>query len=655
MGFVESGRLAEADAICLEILAALPGEPQATFLRGLIAYRQGEADRGIALIRDAAVADPANAAYLATLGALLAETGEPDAARGTLERAVALNPEDAASLRQLARLNRDAGRIAHAVAALDRIGKPETDDLILMGQLLQGSRGPDAAVSTFERAVVLAPDSVPARNHLAACQQLRGHVGEAIAAYRESLASQPDDNPATVGLFAAMQTVCDWRSFDELAAQVDAMTEAAATAGRSAVEDPFLNVTRKPDPRQNHAVARLWSADLSRRVAGWGVDFEHAPRERDRIRIGYLSSDFHDHATAHLMLGLFGAHDRARFSVHAYSCGPDDGSTYRSRIEADCDSFTDLAGTDSIAAARRIHGDGIDILVDLKGYTRQNRLDISALRPAPVQVAWLGFPGTSGADFFDYIVTDDIVAPPGDAGCYSEAFAVMPHSYQVNNREQEIDLAPVSRAEAGLPENGFVFASFNNTYKLEPVMFAAWMAVLRAVPDSVLWLLPNNPAAAANLRREAEAAGVAPERLAFAGMLPKARHLKRAGLAGLALDTRLYNGHTTTSDMLWAGVPVVTLKGTHFASRVSASLLTAFGLPDLIAGTLEDYTALATDLARSPDRLAEIREKTARQRLQSPLFDTADFARDLERLYTAMWRRKENGEAPERLAAKDLD
>jgi protein O-GlcNAc transferase len=390
-------------------------------------------------------------------------------------------------------------------------------------------------------------------------------------------------------------------------------------------------------------------------VKAWSVEFQHEPHEGDKIRIGYLSSDFHDHATSHLMLGLFGAHDRNRFSIYAYSCGPDDGSDYRRRVAADCDAFVDLSQMDSIAAARRVNADGIDILVDLKGYTRQNRLEIAALRPAPIQVSWLGFPGTSGADFFDYIVTDNIVTPPDAAEVYSEAFVVMPHSYQVNNRDQQIAETPVSRAETGLPEDAFVFASFNNTYKLEPVMFAAWMALLRDTPDGVLWLLPNNKFAIDNLRREASAAGVSPDRLIFADMLPKAEHLKRAALADLALDTRIYNGHTTTSDMLWAGVPVVTLKGTHFASRVSASLLHAFGIPELITETLADYSALAFSLSQAPSQLAVLREKVAALRQVSPLFDTQQSAGDLERAYLEMWRRYNANEAPQRLVVSEIN
>ncbi len=654
---VEAGRLDDAEAICLGILEKAPRDAQTTFLRGLIAYQKSDVTRAIDFVRNATRLDAENPAFHATLGAFLVDHGSAADALAALERATILNPSDAASFRHKARLYQQFGRSQDAVSALQavvQLGHAAHTDFLALGSLLQMEKGPQAAIPAFEQAVALAPEDVLTQNHLAACLQLCGRVGDAIDAYRRSLRLQARTNPASVGLFAAMQTICDWQDYDSLLAQVEAMTESSIAAVSRPVEDPFLNVTHAIDTQRNYDVARLWSGELSTRVAQWGVSLEPRKHDHGRLRIGYLSSDFHDHATSHLMLGLFAAHDRAKFSIYAYSCSGDDGSHYRQRIAADCDAFVDLSSVDTISAARRIHEDGIDILVDLKGYTRQNRLDIAALRPAPIQVAWLGFPGTSGASFFDYIVTDDTVSPAAEGNRYSESFAVMPHCYQINNRDQEISNDPLSRSDAGLPEAGIVFASFNNTYKLEPVMFGVWMDILRAVPDSVLWLIPNNPIAAENLRREAGANSIEQERLIFADMLPKAQHLKRAGLADLALDTRIYNGHTTTSDMLWAGVPVVTLQGTHFASRVSASLLKAFGLPELITSTREEYQALACNLAQSPARLLTLRKRVADLRETAPLFKTVAFAADLERAYAEMWRRHENGEPPRRLAVSEL-
>lgn len=649
---VDVGRLGEADAICRELLATLPEAPAVLFLRGLIAARQGNAPRAISLVTEAVALAPENASFQATLGAFLAESGDNAKAIAALERAIDLNPADRDSLRQLGRQYAASGRMSDAAAACRRVLADDAArgaDWQALGQALEALLDLSGALDAYSHAVARAPDSVAARNRLGACQLKQGLLGDSIASFEASLALQPNDNPASVGLFAAKQMTCDWDGFSSLEKQVDAFTEAAIAAGRSSVEDPFMHVTRRADPARNLAVAKAWSAGVETAAARTGMAFAHAPHDRLPPRIGYLSSDFHDHATAHLMLGLFAAHDRARFSIHAYSCGGGDGGAYGRRIAGDCDTFTDLAGVDARDAARRIYGDGIDILIDLKGYTRHNRLDICALRPSPVQATWLGFPGTSGAGFFDYIVTDDIVTPPGDAAFYSEAFAAMPHCYQVNNDGQDIAASPISRAEAGLPDGAVVLASFNNTYKLEPVMFAVWMEILRAVPDAVLWLLVNNPRAAENLRRTASAAGIDPARLVFADMMAKPMHLKRMGLADLVLDTRIYNGHTTTSDALWAGVPVLTLRGTHFASRVSASILSACGMPELIVDTLADYRSRGVALAGNPARLAAFRREVERRRADAPLFDTRRFARDLERGYAEMWRRYRAGEAPGRI------
>jgi predicted O-linked N-acetylglucosamine transferase (SPINDLY family) len=327
-----------------------------------------------------------------------------------------------------------------------------------------------------------------------------------------------------------------------------------------------------------------------------------------------------------------------------YSHGPDDGSDYRKRIERDCDTFVDIRALSTIDAARRIRDDGIDILVDLKGHTQGQRLDICALRPAPVQVTYLGFPGTTGASFFDYVITDRIVTPEDQAPYYSETFVYLPNCYQVNDHTQAISQRPCARADFGLPDDGFVFCSFNKSYKIEPVMWDVWMRILRHVDGGILWLLHDNETAADNLKREAAARDVDPRRIVFTGRLAKAEHLARLKLADLFLDTRVSNAHTTGSDALWAGLPLITLQGVHFASRVGSSLLTAIGLPELIAHGIEAYEALAIRLAGNPDELAAVGNKLWRNRLVEPLFDTPRFARNLEAAYTRMWEAYLGGE-----------
>ena len=395
-------------------------------------------------------------------------------------------------------------------------------------------------------------------------------------------------------------------------------------------------------------MAQARSGETAKKMASLKTDFQMSGRRspKPRITIGYLSSDFHNHATAHLMLNLFGLHDRKDFNVFTFSYGQNDESAYREKIKNDSDKFFDLQAAGHLEAAGKIFESGVDILVDLKGHTRYNRLEICALRPAPVQVTYLGFPGTTGADFLDYIITDRIITPEDQSPYYSEQLVYLPHCYQVNDHKQKISDAPFSRSDFDLPEKGFVFCSFNSNFKIEPVMFGVWMYLLKKAPDSVLWLFKSNDLAERNLKIEAQSRGVGGDRLIFAEKMPKDQHLARCRLADLALDTRIYGGHTTTSDLLWAGVPVVTMLGTHFASRVPASLLNAVGFPELITHNLEEYESLALRLSQNPGELAALRTKLTQNRKTEPLFDTPRFVRNLESAYHKIWARFLTGEMP---------
>ncbi|MBF0286020.1 MAG: hypothetical protein HQL51_16345, partial [Magnetococcales bacterium] len=343
--------------------------------------------------------------------------------------------------------------------------------------------------------------------------------------------------------------------------------------------------------------------------------------------------------TAHLMLGLFRRHDRSRFEIFAYSWGKDDGSHYRRRLREECDHFVDLEGASSYAIARRIREDGIDLLVDLKGHTGQSRPDIFKLRPAPLQATYLGYPGSFGGEFMDFAIVDPWVVPPSRHGVYSECLAYMPHCYQINDNEQSIAEPLPSRQACGLPEKGFVFCCFCTHYKIEPVIYSAWMRILQQTPGSVLWLLaPVEAWGRDNLLRETEQRGVDPARIRFAPPLPKDQHLSRLRQADLFLDTLFYNAHTTASDALWAGVPLLTLPGETFASRVGSSIARAADLPELVMGSLAEYEATAVALAtRDKARLKQLRQRLAANRLTCPLFDTDRFTRDLESLYQRMW------------------
>jgi predicted O-linked N-acetylglucosamine transferase (SPINDLY family) len=348
-----------------------------------------------------------------------------------------------------------------------------------------------------------------------------------------------------------------------------------------------------------------------------------------------VSGDFRDHATAHLTAGLFEHHDRSRFEVFGYSFGRDDGSAYRQRIAAVFDHFADVQDEPLYETARRIARDGVHVLVDLMGYTGRARPEIFAMRPAPVQVSYLGYPTTTGADFIDYFIGDRFAIPDDDRQWFTERVVRLPASYQVNDDRQPIGEETPDRASEGLPEGAFVFCSFNRHLKIERAVFDAWMRVLRAIPGSVLWLLAG--AGEHTLREAATAQGVDANRIVFARHARKPAHLARHRLADLFLDTQHVNAHTTASDALWAGLPLLTVTGQGFSARVAASLLRAVGLPELVTETLEDFEQTAVALACSPARLAELRARLANNRTRAPLFDTARTTRDLERAYERMW------------------
>jgi predicted O-linked N-acetylglucosamine transferase (SPINDLY family) len=396
------------------------------------------------------------------------------------------------------------------------------------------------------------------------------------------------------------------------------------------------------------AAARLSADFLARGVAKLPPAPRHARGKR--LRIGYLSSDFHTHATAALLADVLEQRDRERFEVVLFSHGRDDASPMRQRIEAACDRFVDVRHLGLRETAAAMREARIDIAVDLKGFTADNRLGALAARPAPVQASWLGFPGTSGADFIDYIIGDPVVTPLEHAAWYSECIAQMPVCYQPNDARRPRP-GPAAREAHGLPRDAFVLGSFNHPFKITPALFDAWAAILRAIPEAIVWQRNGGAQATENLRREAQRRGVDPARLVIAPDLPMQAHLERLSAADLALDTWPCNGHTTTSDALWAGVPVVTIKGLPFASRVAASLLHAVGLPELVCDDIDAYVKRVIALHGQPDERAALRARLVAARDHAPLFDSRRFAHDLERLYERMWARHQAGLPPQALPA----
>ena len=580
--------------------------------------------------RPASRMDPALNLHQRALAAW--QRGEPEAALALLHRAIEADPHSPVAANDLGNMLAQLGRTAEAIAAYRRAIRiapdyPEAHNNLANACQMAGEL--EEAVAGYQAALRLRPRYAEAHRNLGSALWRLGRTQEAVAALTAAASLNPGYTEAIAVLAHQLRQLCDWSMAGDLTSRLIAAVE----AGSGAV-NPFVFLSLPATPRQQRLCAEQWTR--ARRLAAGAAP--PLPATRDRITVGYLSADFQEHATAHLIAELFVLHDRRRFRVNGYSYGTDDGSAARRRLRDSFDAFVDIEKLSHQDAAERIRADGVDILVDLKGYTTGARPEILALRPAPIQVSYLGFPGTMGMPAIDYILVDEFVVPAGQQEHFTEKLVHLPHCYQVNDRRRPIAPAP-TRAACGLPEGGFVFCCFNASYKITPAIFDIWMRLLDKVPGSVLWLLDTSATASANLRREAEARrkGGA-DRLVFAPTLANPEHLARFAVADLFLDTLPYNAHTLASDSLWGGCPVLTCAGETFASRVAGSLLHAAGLPELVTSTLAEYESLALRLAESPEALAALRARLAGDRRELPLFDTPRFTRDLEAAFEWMLR-----------------
>lgn len=521
-----------------------------------------------------------------------------------------------------------------------------------LGTMLVAQGKLDEGVEALALAVERDPANAGYRLALAlALKEANQQPLEVIAHLREAMRQSPQVVEIEAHLFSPLKTVCDWDAAELAVRRLEERARVEPAAQWTKRVFPFDSLLMPLAPALRREVARQHAARIAA-GAGAGGSRGFSPRRAGRLRLGYVSADFRNHATAHLAAGLFEQHDRTRFEVFAYSFSVDDGSRHRQRCADAFDRFVDVRACSPREAAQRIADDHVDILVDLMGYTKSSRPAILAHRPAPIQVNYLGYPGSMQAPFIDYVVADRTILPEPDRECFSEAVAWMPASYQVNDDRQRIDEVAQARSACGLPDDAFVYCCFNQTQKLERPGFAAWMRILAATPGAVLWLFASNPPAEANLRAAAARAGIDPHQLVFASVLPKPAHLGRHRLADLFLDTHTCNAHTTASDALWTGLPVLTWPGPSFAGRVAASLLKAIGMPELVVGSLEDYERLAIELAHDRGRLRGLRERLAANRLSMPLFRTAEYTRHLERAFEQMWEHHVAGRAPESFAVE---
>ncbi len=598
------GRAAEAESHHRRAVAWLPGFGGNHFNLGVTLQALGRIAEAADAYGEAARLMPSFAGAACNQGAMLRDLGRLAEAEAALRRAVALDGGLAAGWLNLAAAWRDQGK------AFD-------------------------AIQGFRNALALRPDLAEAHANLALSLKETGRLPESLPGFERALRlGLPDSGGVLAQLIQQRRHLCRWDGLDALSERL----VAAARDGASQQIHPWIFLGEGAGPRLERLCAERYSAWRAREVQA------PPPVRRTtgngRLRVAYLSADFHEHATAVLIAELIERHDRSRFTIIGASYGPDDGGPLRARLRRGFDEFLDLSDLSDEAAARRLRDHGVDILIDLKGHTNNARPGIAAHRPAPVQAHWLGYPGSMGAPFIDWIIADATVAPLDRTAEFSERVIHLPESYQPNDRARRIGETP-NRAACGLPEQGVVFCCFNAAYKINPAMLDRWCRILGDAPGSVLWLLDSHAEVTPNLRREAAARGIAPERLIFSPRLPGPEYLARYRLADLFLDTGPVGAHTTASDALWAGLPVLTVLGNAFAGRVGASLLRAVGLPDLVMADWDAYEATALRLAREPAALAALKARLEAALPTAALFNTDRFARALEEVFIRLWREGE--------------
>lgn len=666
-----AGRLAEAERAYRQILQVQPNQYHALHFLGVLKAQQGDMAASAELVGRSLALFPNNPLAEFHLGEALRQTGRAAVAAAHYRRSVDLDPGFVPAYAGLAEClvteNKSEEALQWADLGLSR-DRDYPNLLVCRGDALRALERNGEASQCYERALAIVPDQVFALVGRAHLLFKAGHLEQALAACNTAVAAgpqaaepllaraavfnklnrpeealadclkakslDPDSALAANKSFELRAHLCDWAGWDGHVADM------VRLLGKDKEADPFLLVLALDDP-EIHATAARRSATpaapaLAKRALSDG-----------RLKVAYISPDFHEHPVAHMTVEVFEAHDRARVETYGICIESVPDSPLRLRLKGAFDHFVEAGSMANRALAGLLHELGIDIAVDLAGYTAGGRTAVLSYRPCPIAVGWLGYPGTTGTSYVDYIVADPVIIPPEAEHFYSEKVVRLPTSYMPRDAGLAVGPCP-PRSTLGLPENGFVFSAFNNTIKFNPEVFAVWMRLLGQVEGSVLWLNCQNGTARAHLCREAEARGVAAGRLVFAGRSEeRADHLARLAAADLFLDTLPYGAHSTANDMLWMGVPVLTVLGRSFAARVAGGMLAALGLPELIAPDLAAYEAEALALAREPARLAGLRARLGESHASAPLFDSVGFARSLENAYEIMAERHRKRQQPE--------
>jgi predicted O-linked N-acetylglucosamine transferase (SPINDLY family) len=683
MAHHQAGRLAEAANAYNRLLQQMPGNFGCIYSLAMIHAQQGNFDAAADMFRRAAQIRPDVLDAHYNLAVALSMAGRFADAALSYEKVLKIDPRHANARNNYAITLLQGGRPADALRQYDQLiarASPSADAYNNRGMALQAlkrseeaiadydkavslkpdfveayvNRGnalaelhrPEEALASYRKAVALRPDFADAYNNMGNIHYNLGSYQEAVAAYDKGLSLHADDSEARSNRFSAKMHLCDWSNFSNERADL------LASVRRGLVTYPFVMLAVSSSVEDHLQCARQFSR--ARFPAADEPLWRGEIYSHDRIRVAYVSGDFREHPIAYLTASLFEHHDRSRFEVTAISFGPDHDRPITRRLKSAFERYVDARAMSDLEIAALLRQLEIDVAVDLVGYLQNARTSIFSRRPAPVQVNYIGYPGTLGTNYFDYIVADPTVLPVEHAGFYTEKVAWLPDTYLSTDATRPIAPTTPTRQELGLPEDGFVFCCFNLSYKINPEMFDVWMRLLRELEHSVLWLRDYNAATSQNLRTEAQRRGVAPERLIFAPRVPLAAdHLARQRQADLFLDTLPYNAHTTGTEALWVGLPVLTCLGSSFAGRVGASINKAIGMPELATNSLAEYEALALEIARHPALCAALKEKLARNRDSHRLFDTARLTRQVEAAYQRMWQAYRGGRRPADFAVEE--
>ena len=600
----------------------------------------GNLDAAEGLLRAALVADPDDGDTVFALAEFLSRRGRYADAEPYYSRLLQAFPTQPSLLNSVAVLLSKTGRQHEAIELWRKVHHEHpklAQPLVNIGLTLRAAGDATEAVAYFERALAVDPNLFDAHYQLGITYFHAKRRQDAISSLRAALRLKPDHARAAVLLAQAYQGICDWTEFERLMPILRREIE-RALAGRPCAITPWFALRLPMARRERQAICAVSakSYDAAAAPVRAQLGFTHAVAPKDVLTIGYMSADFRRHPILLLTASLYGLHDRAGFRVHAYPVKPPDDLGH-AILNRDCDKVADLTSMPAADAARAIHADGVDVLVDLSGYNQFSRPEIVALRPAPIQCSYFNPAAPLGGQLYDCVIADPVVIPREHEADYREPIERLPHSFFINDYQRTAVGPPAARAAEGLPENRFVFCNFCQPDRIEAPVFARWMNILRRCPDAVLWLFPVEPAVVTNLRAAAAAAGIDPARLLFAERRPHADHLARLKLADLHLDTGTYNGSMTAADGLWVGLPVVTRLGDAFASRAAGMMVRTLGLPELAVDDFDGYEELAVALAHDPARLAELRRRLETNRLTSPLFDTAHYVRGLEAIYRRLW------------------